>query len=253
MNLAILSNNFPVVTMTSIELVDFINTHRKAQAEAVGAPFPSKGHAKLEHADFMKKVLEVLGEHAGNFPCMFNVIVGNGAVRKSPGYRFPKREACLMAMSYSYDLQAKVFDKMTALETQQAAAPAIPTTLSAALRLAANQADQIEAQQAQLAIATPKAQALDRIADADGSMCITNAAKHLQMQPKRLFSWLAANDWIYRRPGNANWIAYQPRLKSGLLDHKVARVDRGDGTEKVVEQVLVTAKGLAKLAEVAVQ
>lgn len=36
--------------------------------------------------------------------------------RPQPGYRLPKREACLMAMSYSYDLQAKVFDRMTALE-----------------------------------------------------------------------------------------------------------------------------------------
>lgn len=26
----------------------------------------------------------------------------------------PKREACLMAMSYSYDIQAKVFDRMIA-------------------------------------------------------------------------------------------------------------------------------------------
>jgi len=138
-------------------------------------------------------------------------------------------------------------------DMRRPAAPAIPHTLSAALRLAADQADQIEQQQAQLAIAKPKAEALDRIADADGSMCITDAAKHLQMQPKRLFSWLAANDWIYRRPCSACWTAYQPRLKSGVLDHKVTMVARGDGTEKVVAQVLVTAKGLVKLAEVAAQ
>jgi len=31
-------------------------------------------------------------------------------------YVFPKREACLMALSYSYELQAKVFNSMTALE-----------------------------------------------------------------------------------------------------------------------------------------
>ena len=104
--------------MASLELLDFINAHRKEQAEAAGASFPSKGRAKLDHADLMKKAVEVLGEHAGNFSCMFNVTVGNGAVRKSPGYRFPKREACLMAMSYSYDLQAKVFDRMTALEAK---------------------------------------------------------------------------------------------------------------------------------------
>jgi hypothetical protein len=55
---------------------------------------------------------------------MFNVTIGNGAVRKSPGYTFPKREACLMAMSYSYELQAKVYDRMTALE-EQARQPAV--------------------------------------------------------------------------------------------------------------------------------
>lgn len=136
-------------------------------------------------------------------------------------------------------------------DMRRPAAPTIPHTLSAALRLAADQADQIEAQQAQLAIAAPKAQALDRIASADGSMCITDAAKHLQLQPKRLFAWLAANDWIYRRPGSACWTAYQPRLKSGLLDHKVTTVARGDCSEKVVARVLITAKGLARLAEVA--
>lgn len=31
----------------------------------------SKGFAKLAHADFMKKVPEVLGERAGNFSCTF--------------------------------------------------------------------------------------------------------------------------------------------------------------------------------------
>ena len=132
-------------------------------------------------------------------------------------------------------------------------APSAPTELSTMdiLTLAMEAEKGRLAAVAQLAITAPKAQALDRIADAEGSMCITDAAKHLKIQPKRLFSWLAANDWIYRRPGNANWIAYQPRLKSGVLDHKVALVARGDGTEKVVEQVLVTAKGLAKLAQVA--
>lgn len=39
--------------------------------------------------------------------------------RDLPCYRFPKREACLMAMSYSYELQATVFDRMTELEGGQ--------------------------------------------------------------------------------------------------------------------------------------
>jgi anti-repressor protein len=89
---------------------------------------------------------------------------------------------------------------------------------------------------------------LDRIANADGSMCITDAAKTLQMRPKDLFSYLSQNGWIYKRPGNANYLGYQSRLVSGLLEHKVTTVLRADGSEKVTEQVRVTAKGIVKLA-----
>lgn len=130
------------ITMTSLELVDLINDHRKAQAEAAGQPFPSKGFAKLEHADFLKKVPDVLGEHAGKFSCMFDVEIGNGAVRQSRGYRFPKREACLLAMSYSYELQAAVFDRMTALEQR-------PMTQAELIAASANHLVAIERQQAE--------------------------------------------------------------------------------------------------------
>jgi hypothetical protein len=104
---ALISTESNTVTMSSLEMVDYINSERNNIAELAGAVFPSKGHAALDHADFLKKVLEVLKEHARNFSCMFDVSIGNGATRKSPGFTFPKREACLMAMSYSYDLQAR--------------------------------------------------------------------------------------------------------------------------------------------------
>lgn len=97
----------------------------------------------------------------------------------------------------------------------------------------------------------PKAMALDRIETrGEGSLCLTNAAKSLQIRPKTLIDWMSLNRWIYRRAGNKNWIGYQDRLQSGLLEHKVTTVQKDDGTEKVCEQVLVTAKGLAKLAQI---
>lgn len=95
----------------------------------------------------------------------------------------------------------------------------------------------------------PDVEALERIAKADGSMCITNAAKHLQVQPKFLFKVMSENHWIYRRVGGKTWLAYQDRIQSGVLEHKVTTVERSDGSEKVVEQVLVTAKGLTKLSK----
>ncbi|ENR0028939.1 phage antirepressor KilAC domain-containing protein [Yersinia enterocolitica] len=96
---------------------------------------------------------------------------------------------------------------------------------------------------------TPDVEALERIAKSDGTMCITNAAKHLQVQPKCLFKLMSENHWIYRRTGGRMWLAYQERIQQGVLEHKVTTVSRGDGSEKVVEQVLVTAKGLTKLSK----
>ena len=63
-------------------------------------------------------------------------------------------------------------------------------------------------------------------------MCITDAAKTLQVRPKDLFQFLSSNGWIYRRPGCKNWIAYQHRLKQGVLTHKVTSVSTSDGVEK---------------------
>ncbi|WP_214240884.1 phage antirepressor KilAC domain-containing protein [Raoultella ornithinolytica] len=95
----------------------------------------------------------------------------------------------------------------------------------------------------------PDVEALERIAKADGSMCITDAAKHLQVQPKFLFKLLSERHWIYRRAGGKAWLGYQEKIQAGHLEHKVTTVSRSDGSEKIVEQVLITAKGIAKLSK----
>jgi hypothetical protein len=43
-------------------------------------------------------------------------------------------------------------------------------------------------------------------------------------------------------------VGYQGKIQQGLLIHKVTTVETSDGREKTVEQVLVSPKGLAKLA-----
>jgi hypothetical protein len=99
-----------VATMSSLEMVEFINSQRRP------------GKAEIAHADFLKKVPLVLGGGAGKFSDTY-IHPQNG--QTYPCYHFPKREACLMAMSYSYELQAKVFDRMTELEGKKVV-PQVP-------------------------------------------------------------------------------------------------------------------------------
>lgn len=122
----------------------------------------------------------------------------------------------------------------------------VPKSLPEALRLAAEQAEKIE--QMKDAVV-----AYDRIATADGSLCIRDAAKNLQIRQKDLIAWLSANKWIYKRIGNTAWIAYQDKIQSGYMEHKVTTISLDDGTEKITQQARVTPKGLAKLSKVMTQ
>lgn len=54
-------------TMSSLEMVDYINANRKAKAKSEGLTFPCKKYRKLEHRSFMKKVPKVLGDAAAKF------------------------------------------------------------------------------------------------------------------------------------------------------------------------------------------
>ncbi|WP_192881121.1 MULTISPECIES: Rha family transcriptional regulator [unclassified Photorhabdus] len=121
MNALTVKTHSPVTeapTMTSLEMVDYINDERKAKAEAEGMGFPCKKYRKLEHRSFMKKVPKVLGQASEKFFSVDTFINGTGGKVERDIYRFFKRESCLMAMSYSYELQAQVFDHMTELEVK---------------------------------------------------------------------------------------------------------------------------------------
>ncbi|MCF3500786.1 phage regulatory protein/antirepressor Ant [Stenotrophomonas maltophilia] len=93
----------------------------------------------------------------------------------------------------------------------------------------------------------PQVATLNRIAAADGSLCMRDAAKVLQVRPVDLRRWLVAHGWVYQRPGHSGWLAYQERIQQGVMCHKVTTVQREDGTDKVVEQVRITPKGIARI------
>lgn len=142
-------------------------------------------------------------------------------------------------------------------QASRAVAPALPDFTNPALAARA-WADEVEAKlqlraanevlNHQIDEAKPKLEALDRIAGTDGSLCMRDAAKSLQVRPIDLRNWLIVNRWIYGRPGHSGWLAYQDKIQQGVMCHKVTTVQRDDGTDKIVEQPRITPKGLTRIA-----
>lgn len=165
-------------------------------------------------------------------------------------YHIEKRDSFVVVAQLSPEFTARLVDRWQELEAGLAARPAIIDVRDPSqLAQIANQLIEVTRDQArQIEAMREDVEKLDRIAEADGSFCITNAAKLLQMRPKDLFEWLQGNGWIYRRPGSTGYLGYQSKTATSLLEHKVTTVLRADGSEKVTEQVRVTAKGLTKLA-----
>lgn len=171
--------------------------------------------------------------------------------RKRKIYNLPKRECLILVSGYSIQLRTKIIDRWQELESQAQPPSTLNPTNMSRLQLLEMA---MQAEQERLALEhkveemQPKVEALDRIASANGSLCITDTAKSLQMKPSVLFKWLNEQGWIYRRVGGTAWIGYSEKITVGYLEHKVTVIQREE-SERVVTQVLITPKGLARLSK----
>ena len=94
-------------------------------------------------------------------------------------YMLTKRDSYVVVAQLSPQFTARLVDRWQELEAGQAFS--VPTTLSGALRLAAEQAETIERQQAQIAIAAPKVDYFDRVVERTTLMTATQVAQKIGM------------------------------------------------------------------------
>ncbi|WP_342164057.1 phage regulatory protein/antirepressor Ant [Methylobacterium sp. SD21] len=170
----------------------------------------------------------------------------NDAGAAATCYILPEREILILTSGYSIALRAKVVDRLRELEAASRPAPAIPATYADALRLAAEQAETVERQAALIESQRPAVAVVARITASSASLSITEAAKAMKLQPKRLFGVLAERGMIFRRGVNGRWQASQRALEQGILEHDSFPVATSAGPAEAYS-VKVTTKGFARI------
>ncbi|NWF10152.1 phage antirepressor KilAC domain-containing protein [Pseudomonas salomonii] len=194
----------------------------------------------------IKHNLAELNLDASKFGCIYI----DASNRKQTEYLLPPDLVMTLLTGYSVPLRHRVVTRLHEIENVSRHV-AIPQSLPEALRLAADLADRNGELQRLVSDQAPKVAAIKRLAAAGGAICITDAAKQLGVAPSRLFAWLEQHRWIFRRHGCKRWVAYQPRITSGFMTHKVTALkpDPETGIDRAAFDPMITPKGLTRLAE----
>ena len=134
-------------------------------------------------------------------------------------YRICKRDTYVIVAQLSPVFTARLVDRWQELENQvEVPQFAIPTTLSGALRLAAEQAETIEQQALQLEAAKPAIEFVDRFVDATGLKTFRQVCKLLGAKENDFRAFLMARNIMYRLGGE--WAPYAQHIDAGRFEVK---------------------------------
>lgn len=155
-------------------------------------------------------------------------------------FRLTYRDTMVVVSGYSVELRARIIDRWQELESQQS--PKLPQTMAQALRLAAEQAEQLEAQQEQLALAAPKVAFVDRYVEATGLKGFREVCKLLKANEARFRDFLIDHKVMYRLGGSLT--AHQNHIDAGRFEVRTGVAD----SEHAYTSTKFTAKGVDWIA-----
>lgn len=163
-------------------------------------------------------------------------------------YRLTKMQTFDLMTGYNVELRIKVNRRWAELEAKEQSHHAqIPQSFSEALRLAAEQAEKIEAQQKQLQEQAPKVLFADTVIGSQSSCLIGELAKLItqkgyEIGEKRLFKWLRENHYLGKKGEYYN-IPNQQYVEQGLFELKKGTRSGNGGVMHTTITPKVTGKG----------
>ena len=215
--LPIMNKNSSILTMSSREIADLVESRH----------------------DSVKRTIERL-QDKGLIQLTPMVEVKNHLGQVVTEYQLIKRDTYVVVAQLSPEFTARLVDRWQELENQQL--PQIPQTLSEALRLAADQAEQIERQNLLIEQQRPKVEFVQRYVEAGTTKSLRETAKILRVPERAMIDCLVDDGLLFRQSGNL--LPYQKYHAKGLFDVKTGTTEHGHN----YTQTRVTSKGIEYIA-----
>lgn len=209
--------NSSVLTMSSREIADLVESRH----------------------DSVKRTIERL-QDKGLIQLTPMVEVKNHLGQVVTEYQLIKRDTYVVVAQLSPEFTARLVDRWQELENKQM--PQIPQTLSEALRLAADQAEQIERQNLLLEQQRPKVEFVQRYVEVGTTKSLRETAKILKVPERAMIDCLVGDGLLFRQSGNL--LPYQKYHAKGLFDVKTGTTEHGHN----YTQTRVTSKGIEYIA-----
>ena len=178
-----------------------------------------------------------------------------------PCYSLSKTECLYIATKFNDEARAKLILRWEELETKEVSLIKVPATFAEALRLAADQAEKLEAQEKMLEASSkeivelsgtianmqPKVTYVDKILSSNETVTTTQIAQDYGQSAKS-FNILLRNFGIQHKVGG-QWILYAKYLPNGYVQSDTIPIEHKDGSSGSVMHTKWTQKGRLFLYE----
>lgn len=217
-------------TITSLELVKEINMFRSEE----------DNRAELRHDTLRDVIKDELEDEILSQRILEKSIPSNGG-RPMMVYVLTLSQAKRVLLRESKFVRKKVIEYLEKLENALKQTFQLPTTFAEALRLAAEQAERIEAQQKLIEVQKPKAEFYDEVVESKDALPMAEVAKTLNvgLGRNKLFAFLRDKGVLMR-----NNTPYQKYVDLGWFRCIETKFNKPNGDTCINIKTVVLQKGL---------